>query len=225
MEIISKLVSRYHKKTINSYWRKVNPLNETRIAHVGNKETLDFIKSDRIDVGKNTYGVLNIHTSGNKDEFLRIGSNCSISGFSHFWLGGGHELDTITMYPYKKLKFNGADESTTKGGIIIEDEVWIGAEALILSGVTIGKGAVVAAGAIVTHDVPPYSIVGGNPAKIIRYRFSEEIILKIKNIDLSLLKDITDNDIRMLYTKLSESNVDYICEYFKKRMIEQNDYV
>jgi carbonic anhydrase/acetyltransferase-like protein (isoleucine patch superfamily) len=64
----------------------------------------------------------------------------------------------------------------TKGSIVVGNDVWVGTRAIILSGVTIGDGAIVAAGSVVTKDVPPYAIVAGNPARLIRYRFSDETI-------------------------------------------------
>ena len=72
-----------------------------------------------------------------------------------------------------------------RGNIKISDDVWIGANATILSGVTVGRGAVVAAGAVVTKDVPPYSIVGGVPAKKLKNRFSARIIAKASRVDLA----------------------------------------
>ena len=69
-----------------------------------------------------------------------------------------------------------------KGDIIIDNDVWIGYEAVIMAGVHIGDGAVIAARAVVTKDVPPYTIVGGTPARKIRMRFEEEIIVKLQQI-------------------------------------------
>ena len=69
----------------------------------------------------------------------------------------------------------------SKGNVIIEEDVWIGSNAVILSGVRIGRGGVVAAGSIVTKNVPRYSIVAGNPAKVIKYRFDEETIRKLES--------------------------------------------
>jgi serine acetyltransferase len=69
-----------------------------------------------------------------------------------------------------------------KGDIIIENDVWIGAKATIMSGVRIGNGAIVAAGSVVSKDVPPYAIVAGNPAKVVKYRFSDEQIKKLLSI-------------------------------------------
>jgi serine acetyltransferase len=69
-----------------------------------------------------------------------------------------------------------------KGDIIIENDVWIGAKATIMSGVRIGNGAIVAAGSVVSKDVPPYAIVAGNPAKVVKYIFSDEQIKKLLSI-------------------------------------------
>lgn len=70
-------------------------------------------------------------------------------------------------------------EATSKGDIVVKDDVWIGYGSIILSGVHIGQGAVIAAGSVVSHDVPPYAIVGGVPARLIKYRFSEEMTKKL----------------------------------------------
>lgn len=74
------------------------------------------------------------------------------------------------------------------GAVLIEDDVWIGTHVIIMPEVRIGKGAIIGAGAVVTHDVKPYSIVGGIPARHIRYRFSPEIIKKAEKIDFSKFK-------------------------------------
>ena len=71
---------------------------------------------------------------------------------------------------------------TSKGSIVIGNDVWIGAQSILVSGIKIGDGAVIAANSVVTKDVPPYAIVGGSPAKVINYRFSEEIISELANL-------------------------------------------
>ena len=94
---------------------------------------------------------------------------------------------------------------------MLEDDVWIGNNAMILSGVTIGQGAVVAGGAVVTKDVEPYAIVAGNPAKVIKYRFEPEIIEKLKEFDFSkLTKEKALSVLPQLYTHLTTENVDRI---------------
>jgi virginiamycin A acetyltransferase len=107
---------------------------------------------------------------------LSIGTFCSIANDVRLMLGGEHRVDWVTTYPFMRMfdearHFRGHPK--TKGDIQIGSDVWIGRSATVLSGVTIGHGAVVAAASVVVKDVPPYAIVGGNPAKLIRYRFSE----------------------------------------------------
>lgn len=96
-----------------------------------------------------------------------------------------------------------SERQCEQGAVIIEDEVWIGYGALILSGVTIGKGSIIAAGSVVTRDVPPYAIVGGNPAKIIRYRLPREVIELVKDTYLKdISHDILKKNLKQLYTPL-----------------------
>lgn len=116
-----------------------------------------------------------------------IGSYCSINDEARI-MGGQrtHRLDRVTTFPLSMM-FN--DPSIVKSDRVykrlttIGSDVWIGCRAVILPGIQVGDGAVVGAGAVVTRDVPPYAIVGGNPATVIRYRYSPEIIntlLKLK---------------------------------------------
>ena len=126
--------------------------------------------------GKYTYGALNISSFNDKSK-LSIGAFCSLAGEVMFFLDADHPISNISTFPFhvdvlKDKKY----EASSKGDIVVDDDVWIGYRAMILSGVHIGQGAVVAAGAVVTKDVPPYAIVGGVPAKVIKYRFSPEEI-------------------------------------------------
>lgn len=129
----------------------------------------------------------------------------SIAPDVHFILSGNHQTETLFTYPIQSLLTNGhcPKDSVSKGAVIIEDEVWIGYGALILSGVTIGKGSIIAAGSVVTRDVPPYAIVGGNPAKIIRYRLPREVIELVKDTYLKdISHDILKKNLKQLYTPL-----------------------
>ena len=113
---------------------------------------------------------------------LRIGRFCSLALDVNILLGGEHRTDRFTTYPFGHEKFRAQlggegiqSPSGTKGDVTIGNDVWIGFGATILSGVTIGDGAVIAARSHVHRDVEPYQIVGGNPARHIKYRFDPEI--------------------------------------------------
>ena len=112
-------------------------------------------------------------------------------------------------------------EATSKGDIIIDDDVWIGYRSIILSGVHIGQGAVIAAGAVVTKDVPPYTIVGGVPAKVIKYRFTSEITDYLLTMDYSKLdQDMIERHIDALYMQISTIEINElkrIYDWFPKK--------
>ena len=156
----------------------------------------DNKKYKKYDIGKYTYGRPKIF--GNEAN-LKVGKFCSISMTTTIYLGAEHHIDWVTTYPFfAKFKEASSKANTTKGDVIIGNDVWIGDGAMILSGVTIGDGAVVGARALVTKDVKPYEIVGGNPAKHIKYRFNEEQIeklLKIKWWNWSIEKIIDNFDL------------------------------
>jgi acetyltransferase-like isoleucine patch superfamily enzyme len=138
----------------------------------------------RFDIGDWSYGQPKVY-SWDEGSTVKIGKFCSFADGVIIIVGGEHRIDWITTYPFselfKKAKlFKGHPKS--KGDIKIGNDVWIGANALILSGIEIGDGAVIGAGSVVVKNVEPYAIVGGNPAKLIRYRFDEQIIKKLREI-------------------------------------------
>jgi acetyltransferase-like isoleucine patch superfamily enzyme len=100
-------------------------------------------------------------------------------------LGGEHRTDWITTYPFSELLKDRMDykgHPRSKGNVIIGNDVWIGREAMILSGVTIGNGAVIGARSVVAKHVTPYSIIAGNPAKHLKWRFDESLIERLQTI-------------------------------------------
>lgn len=145
-------------------------------------------------IGEYTYGHDRMHVHfADSGKNLTIGKFCSIAAELHVFLGGNHRLDWITTYPFNVLNTHefGAEQVTghpaTNGDVTIGNDVWIGQSVTIMSGVTIGDGAIIAANSHVHKDVEPYSIVGGNPAKFIKYRFDREVIdllLQLKWWDL-----------------------------------------
>lgn len=172
-------------------WKKLNTNNFTNMIN-----DFDF---DLVSVGNFSYGDLFV-LSANKVNKLKIGHFCSIADNVKFILNSDHPTNHISTYPFKTMILNKGPEAISKGDIVIEDDVWIGSSSMIMSGVKVGQGAIVAAGAVVTKDVPPYAIVGGVPAKVIKYRFDEKIIEKLLNIDFSEVnKDFMETNIDKLY--------------------------
>lgn len=160
-------------------WRRQNGHNLTRAKNCFNARW--------VSVGNGTYGDLDIRHFGNPNERVVIGNYCSIGPECVFLTGGEHRYDGLSTYPFR-IKLGLCDnESVSRGPIVLEDDVWLGFRVTVMSGVTIGKGAVVAAGAVVTKDVPPYAIVGGVPAKLIKYRFAEEVITHVQKVDMGAL--------------------------------------
>jgi len=160
-------------------------------------------------VGVKTYGPIWASCSGNPMESLEIGHYCSIATGTKFILGSEHPYTNLSTFPFKVKCFAHEYEATNKGPINIGDDVWIGEDSLILSGVTVGQGAIIAARSVVVKNVPPYSIVGGNPAKVIKKRFDEETInILIKHMNYSAMRlPITKSNIETLYTQINCDNV------------------
>lgn len=131
--------------------------------------------------GKYTYGNPKIRQWG-EDAKLYIGSFCSIASGVTIYLGGNHRVDWVTTYPFGYINkttfntFDGLGHPKTNGDVIIGNDVWIGENVTIMSGVNIGDGAVIANNSHVVKDVIPYSMVGGNPAKLIKKRFTDKQI-------------------------------------------------
>jgi acetyltransferase-like isoleucine patch superfamily enzyme len=137
-----------------------------------------------VEIGRHTYGLAkSSFWASHEKSPVRIGSFCSVGPGVLFVCAGEHRIDTATTYPLRivaKEIRNGA-ETFSKGPTTVGHDVWFGARCIVLSGVTIGNGAVVGAGSVVTRDIPPYAIAVGNPARVIRYRFSPEVIERLQS--------------------------------------------
>jgi acetyltransferase-like isoleucine patch superfamily enzyme len=133
-------------------------------------------KQGRVVYGRHSYGVPTLHVFVHDRTRLVVGNFCSIGG--NYLLGGQHAIRHVTTYPLRiNFGLEGAGDDgmpARRGDIVVGNDVWTGYGTYIVGGVTIGDGAVVATGSVVTKDVPPYAIVGGTPAKIIKYRHTEE---------------------------------------------------
>lgn len=168
----------------------------------------------RCTVGRHTYGRPTVHY-WDEGTRLEIGSFTSIAPDVEIFLGGNHRTDWISTYPFPVFSSNWPNSSLqighpkSNGDVRIGSDVWLAAGATILSGVSIGSGAVVGARALVTRDVPPYSIVAGNPAKIIRTRFQPHAIGRLLATAWWELPDAT---IRELTPLLCSADLDGFLE-------------
>lgn len=143
----------------------------------------EAVADGRVTLGRHSYGGFIVLSGPGNTAVVRVGSFCSIGNRAAFSVGGNHRVDWVSTFPFRAawgLEGAGEDghprpESDTEVG----HDVWIGAEALILPGVTIGSGAVIGARAVVTRDVRPYAIVVGNPAREVRRRFDDEIVERL----------------------------------------------
>lgn len=157
--------------------------------------TLDRqVSHPNISVGRYSYYSGYYHGHGFEDcaryllpdpdaDKLVIGSFCSIGSGAAFIMAGnqGHRADWISTFPFHFMgevdAFSGARSGYLPAGdTVIGNDVWIGSEAIIMPGITIGHGAIIGTRALVTRNVAPYAIVGGNPAREIRKRFAEQEI-------------------------------------------------
>lgn len=194
------MIREYLKHKILTWkWRKRNKHNETAPNNI--------FDINKVIVGKYTYGRLEVLMFNNENS-LKIGSYCSVAPKTVFLLSADHYTNHISSFPYKvKVTKNLDKEGISKGDIVVDDDVWIGYGSTIMSGVHVGQGAIIAAGSVVTKDVPPYAIVGGVPAKVIKYRFSEEIINELLKVDYSkVTKDMIKEHIDELYVNLYDIN-------------------
>ncbi len=166
----------------------------------------------KYQIGDWTYGEPEVLSWG-EDTSLIIGRFCSIAKGVKIFLGGEHRVDWVTTYPFTAIMdeasaFKGHPAS--KGNVVIGNDVWVGRDAVILSGVEIGDGSVIGANSVVTKNVLPYSIVAGNPARIVRFRFKDcliEDLLEIRWWDwdiekiIEALPLILSPDIELFITK------------------------
>ncbi|WP_275898870.1 CatB-related O-acetyltransferase [Nocardioides sp. SYSU D00038] len=175
-----------------------------------------LMKSGKLTVGPQTYGIPTIHDFPYSTTNMRVGNYSSLGGT--YLLGGEHAADRLTTYPHRiNFGLPGAGEDgypVPRGDTVVGSDVWTGYGCMILAGVTIGDGAIVAAGAVVNKDVPPYAIVGGVPAKVLKYRFPPEDIERLLEIRWW---DWPEEDVRDAVPLLAGSDLQPFYEYAERR--------
>jgi acetyltransferase-like isoleucine patch superfamily enzyme len=209
MIIIDSIKRKLKFRAFKRKWRLKNDSNFTTPENI--------FPISLVQVGNYTYGPIKVLYYRNPEERLIIGSFVSIARGVIFLLGGEHNYLHFSNYPIKKMLLNGENEAKTKGPIVVEDDVWIGANALIQSGVTIRQGAIIAAGSVVVKDVPAYAIFGGNPAKLIKFRFETKIIEALLNIDFNKINRASLNKTNYLTDQeLTLETLSYLLKNFSK---------
>ena len=165
---------------------------------------------DNVGVGRGSYGAVRIVTSSRNPK-VRIGAWCSFADIT-IVCGNEHPMDRISTYPFKaKLLRECRGEGVPKGdrGVTICDDVWVGYNAVILDGVTLGRGCVVGAGAVVARDVPPYAVAVGNPARVVKFRFPEEMAARLMSLDFDRLDEgYARSHVELLYEPLTPDLLD-----------------
>jgi chloramphenicol O-acetyltransferase type B len=194
--------------------------------------TLDrLVTNPNIRVGRYSYYSGYYHGHGFDDcarfllpdegvDKLIIGSFCSIGSGAAFIMAGnqGHRIDWISTFPFfwmtEVAAFAGAENGYKPAGdTVIGNDVWIGSEAIVMPGVTVGDGAVIGTRALVTKDVEPYAIVGGNPAKIIRKRFADADIARLLELRWW---DWRDEELRDAMHILSSGDISALHRHWQK---------
>jgi len=174
------------------------------------------IGKSHISIGRFTYGYNNLNIrEWNEGASLKIGAFCSLADNISLFLGGNHKTDWITTYPFGHIyqdELGGTDilgHPSTNGDIVIGNDVWIGSGVTIMSGIQIGDGAVISANSHVVKDVAPYQIVGGNPAKLIKQRFENQIVEILLNLRWW---DLPIENIKQIQKILSSTPSKYILQ-------------
>lgn len=198
-------------------WR--NPLNETRI------HLKKLVGKYGFEIGAFSYGHPKVRfpESGAR---LSIGRFCSIADRVEILLGGDHRTDWATTFPFSAFRerwpkaASGEAYHRTGGDVAIGHDVWIGSQAMIMSGVTIGHGAVIGARSVVVKDVAPYEIVGGVPAKTIRYRFDAEAIDRLLD---AAWWNLPDEEISRLVPLLQSEDIPALLKAVTHRRNRENE--
>lgn len=142
-----------------------------------------------VQKGRHSYGEIDVYVWTRPNVIVKTGAFCSFSANVRIFIDGNHAINTFSTYPFSRLFSEVPPNNWGKETPTIGNDVWIGRDVTIYSGVTIGDGAVIAGQSVVTTPVPPYAVVAGTPARIVKYRFDEETIKNLLEIQWWTLPD------------------------------------
>jgi probable biosynthetic protein (TIGR04098 family) len=204
--------------TLSMIWRKQQTRWYGRLverSHQLRRHLAYYVARHGFEIGDYSIGAPTV-LFWNDASRLKIGKYCSVAAGVTFVLGGQHRSDTVTTFPLG-MPFGNWEPGQgpySRGDITIGSDVWIGANATILSGVTIADGAVVGAGSVVIHDVPPYTVVFGNPARAIAKRFSDDAVQALMELRWW---DLEAAQVRSLQPLLQNNDVDLLIAELRRR--------
>ena len=206
-KFLGLLINKLRLYSFQYSWRKKNAKNLTTAQNI--------FPLNLVTIGKYTYGPIIVHHWNASNESLKIGDFCSIAPGSKFILGGNHRMNFLSTYPFKYFA-NNQVEAYSNGPIYLEDDVWLGSDVVVLSGVRLEQGCVVAAGSVVTKSFSAYSIIGGVPAKLISKRFTDDKIEILKKIKFSMLAENSYETFLVdLYTDIATTSVEDLVNKFR----------
>ena len=204
-------------------WRKIHPLKSRDESVTYIKPTL--IGHSNIEVGKYTYYDGQNFTSRVTHHYdfvgdkLIIGKFCQIGHNVEFIMNGAnHQMNSVSTYPF--YIFKGWEQEPTKkedlpykGDTVVGNDVWIGQNVTFLPGVHVGDGCIIGANSVVASDIPPYSIVVGNPARVIRKRFDDEMVELLEKLQWW---NLNESKIQKIIPLLSSSDIDFVKKEIKR---------
>ena len=205
-------------------WRKIYPLKSRDESVIYIKPTL-IASTRNIEVGKYSYydgqnfaSRVTHHYDFLGDKLI-IGKFCQIGHNVEFVMNGAnHQMNSVSTYPFYifkgwKQEPPKMDDLPFKGDTVVGNDVWIGQNVVILPGVHIGDGCIIGANSVVGSDIPPYSVVVGNPAKVIRKRFDDEMVELLEKLQWW---NKTENQIEKLMPLLSNGDIGYVKKELKR---------
>lgn len=178
--------TRWGEAQLNRFWRQVARLRRFVEANTAEPRLTLQQRYPEHQIGRGCYGPLEIKSFGAEGETVTIGNFCSFAEETAVLVGADHRHDWVTTYPFSVFRSEATHiqgHPAPSRGVTIGSDVWMGFRSMVLDGVTVGDGAVIAAGAVVTRDVRPFAIVAGCPAREVARRFADESVERLLDIE------------------------------------------